>query len=166
MTPHTLPADGIVCSHLNVQPDWLDYNGHMNVAYYLVAFEHGVEDLKTTYGLDADYRAAKLRSTVALESHLTYQNEAAEGEPLQITTRILATDGKRLHVAQAMTRDGTLLATQEILSISFDLAARKTCPFEPSLLARINALVEAQMTTSRPTWIGRTISLKASKPTE
>jgi acyl-CoA thioester hydrolase len=164
MSSRSTPPDGVVRSTITVQSDWLDYNGHMNVAYYLVAFEQGIEDLKCTYGLDAEYRATQQRSTVALESHVTYQREAMEGQQLRIESQILATDGKRLHIAQAMYRDTTLLATQEILSISFDLAARKTCPFDPRLLSRINALIEARSATARPAWVGRTITLTASKP--
>ncbi|MSR12970.1 MAG: thioesterase-like protein [Gammaproteobacteria bacterium] len=164
MSAEVLPADGIVHSHLTVLSEWLDYNRHMNVAYYLVAFEQGIEDVKCAYGLDAAYRATKQRSTAALEAHLTYQNEANEGERLRVETRILDTDGKRLHLAQALYRGDLLLATQEVLSISFDLAARRSCSFEPELAVRIAALIAAQATLPRPGWVGRAISLKASKP--
>jgi acyl-CoA thioester hydrolase len=164
MSIDNLPRDGIVRSAVTVLSEWLDYNEHMNVAYYLVAFEQGIEDLKNAYGLDAAYRAANQRSTVALEAHLTYQNEANEGEQLRVETRILDTDGKRLHLAQALYRDDVLVSTQEVLSISFDLAARRTCPFEPALLSRIKTLIAAQSTLPRPGWIGRAISLSASKP--
>lgn len=159
-----LPADGIVRTLLTVKPEWLDYNDHVNVAYYVVAFEHGIEDLKATYGLDASYRQEHQRSTVALEVHLTYQNEARRGDDLRIESRILGTDGKRLHLCQAMYRETTLLTTQEVISISFDLMARRTCPFAPELLVKIEALQVAQAKHSPPSWVGRSISLEAKKP--
>ena len=145
-------------------PAWLDYNGHMNVAYYNAAFDLAIEDLKIAYGLTEAYRLATQRSTVALEAHITYQSEAKLGDELRIESRIVDTDGKRLHLAQAMYRATTLLSTQETLSISFDLAARRSCRFEPLLLAQIEALQRAQATVVKPSWIGRTISLRAGKP--
>lgn len=164
MTPETEARDGIVLTHLTVRPEWLDYNDHMNVAWYNAAFDLAIEDLKAAYGLDAAYRLAHGRSTVALEAHITYQREATLGDALRIESRILATDGKRLHLAQAMFRDATLLATQETLSLSFDLAARRSCPFDPALRARIDALVAAQAAGPRPTWIGRRIGLDSPRP--
>ncbi len=136
----------------------------MNVAYYNAAFDLAIEDLKCAYGLNEAYRLAKQRSTVALEAHITYQSEASLGDELRIESRILDTDGKRLHLGQAMYRATTLLSTQETLSISFDLAARRSCPFEPILLARIEALQRAQAAVPRPGWIGRTIGLRSVKP--
>ena len=162
--PVELPADGLVITRLEVLPEWLDYNGHMNVAYYIAAFDLAIEDLKATYGLDAAYREAHRRSTVALESHITYQQEAHLGEALRIESRILGTDGRRLHVAQAMYRDTTLLATQEALSVSFDLDARRSCFFDPSLRARIEALQVAQAAAGIPSWVGRRIGLDTRRP--
>ncbi len=164
MNERALPANGIVITELAVKPEWLDYNDHMNVAYYIAAFDLGIEDLKSTYGLDETYRKAHQRSTVALEAHITYQNEASLGDHLRIESRILATDGKRLHICQAMYREETLLATQEAMSISFDLAARRSCPFDPALKQRIEVLQKAQATLPAPGWVGRTIGLGTPRP--
>lgn len=163
-TPLALPADGLVITRLEVLPAWLDYNGHMNVAYYIAAFDLAIEDLKATYGLDAAYREAHRRSTVALESHITYQQEAHLGEALRIESRILGTDGRRLHIAQAMYRDTTLLATQEALSVSFDLDARRSCPFDPPIKARIDVLQAAQAIAGTPSWVGRRVGLDTRRP--
>lgn len=160
-----LPANGIILSHLTVKPEWLDYNDHMNVAYYNAVFDLAIEDVKAAYGLTEAYRLANQRSTVALEAHITYQQEATLGDELRIESRILETDGKRLHLCQAMYRDTTLLATQETLSLSFNLATRRSCPFDPSLLARIEDLQRAQAWVLKPGWIGRTIGLRSLKPT-
>lgn len=157
-------STGIIITHLTVRPEWLDYNGHMNVAYYNAAFDIAIEDLKAAYGLTETYRVRQQRSTVALEAHITYQNEAHLDDALRIESRIFATDGKRLHLGQAMYRDTTLLSTQETLSLSFDLATRRSCPFEPALLARIEALQQAQARLPKPGWIGRTIGLGSPRP--
>lgn len=155
---------GLVITRLTVKPEWLDYNDHMNVAYYHTAFDLAIEDLKVAYGLTTAYRELHQRSTVALEAHITYQNEAMLGDPLRIESRIVATDGKRVHIGQAMYRDTTLLATQEALSLSFNLATRLSCPFDSPLLTRIQALQQAQAALPKPVWIGRTIGLGAGRP--
>ncbi len=160
----TIPENGIVVTTATVLPEWLDYNDHMNVAYYIATFDLGIDELKAVYGIDSDYIAMQQRSTVALEAHITYQNEASLGETLQIGTRILDFDSKRTHLYQEMFRGEDLLATQETLSISFDLKARKSQPFAPAIAANIEAMYQAQLAVPRPEWVGRAVGIRRGKP--
>jgi acyl-CoA thioester hydrolase len=164
MRPHPIPERGLVIDETAVIPEWIDYNGHMNVAYYIKAFEIGIDSYKAVVGMTLDYIERTGRSTVALESHITYQQEAHLGERLRIETRILDCDGKRVHVYQEIYRDSTLLATQETLAISFDTRARRTSPFEPAIAENYRHLVEAQAAQTRPPWVGRAISISARRP--
>jgi acyl-CoA thioester hydrolase len=164
MSALPIPARGIVISHCEVLPAWLDYNQHMNVAYYLVAFELGIDDYKAIVGLDLAYIERELRSTVALESHITFQNEASLGEKLRVETRIIDFDGKRAHIYQELFRGETLLATQETLSISFDLKARRSAPFEAHIATGYRELMAAQANLERPKWVGRSIGIGKGKP--
>lgn len=164
MSEPAIPADGIVRSSVEVLPEWLDYNDHMNVAYYLVAFETGIDAYKDVVGIDLAYIEREQRSTVALESHITFQNEANLGEQLEVQTRIIDFDGKRAHVYQELYRGDDLLATQETLAISFDTAARKTRPFEDHIAANYRALMAAQSSLPRPRWVGRSIGIGQGKP--
>ena len=164
MHASSIPADGLVIDHATVVPEWIDYNGHMNVAYYIKAFELGIDAYKAVVGMTLDYIEREGRSTVALESHITYQQEAHLGEALRIETRILDCDGKRVHVYQEICRDSSLLATQETLAISFDTRARRTSPFEAVIAENYRRLVEAQASLPRPAWVGRAISITARKP--
>ena len=113
MSATPLPANGLVITTAEVIPAWLDYNEHMNVTYYLVAFETGIEAYKHLVGLTPAYIAGRRRSTVALEAHITYQREASLGDRLRIETRVLDCDGKRAHVYQEMYRDDLLLSVIE-----------------------------------------------------
>ena len=164
MHPHPIPDHGLVIDMTIVVPAWIDYNGHMNVAYYIKAFEIGIDSYKAVVGMTLDYIERTGRSTVALESHITYQQEAHLGEHLRIETRILDCDGKRVHVSQEIYRDTTLLATQETLAIGFDARARRSNPFEPAIAENYRRLVEAQAALPRPPWVGRAISLNARRP--
>ena len=164
MHAYPIPVHGLVIDEAAVIPAWIDYNGHMSVAYYTKAFEIGIDSYKAVVGMTLDYIERAGRSTVALEAHVTYQQEAHLGERLRIETRILACDGKRVHVYQEIYRDTTLLATQETLAISFDTRARRTSPFEPAIADNYRRLVEAQAALPRPPWVGRAISITARRP--
>jgi acyl-CoA thioester hydrolase len=155
-----IPDQGLVITHYTVLPEWLDYNNHMNVAYYIATFDLGIDALKAVYGIDARYIETEQRSTVALEAHITYQNEASLGEQLDVHTRILDFDAKRTHLYQEMYRGGVLLATQETLSISFDLQARKSSAFDPAIGARIAMLYEAQRELPKPKWVGNAVGIR------
>ena len=160
MTVKDLPANGIVSTTAEVLPEWLDYNDHMNVAYYVAAFDLGIDAFKAVLGIDLDYINREKKSTVALESHITYQREASLGEELRIETRLLNFDGKRCHLYQEMYRQQTLLSTLESLSISFDTTLRRSCPFEPVMAARYRQAFEAQKIVPIPEWVGKSVSMK------
>jgi acyl-CoA thioester hydrolase len=156
----SIPDEGVVITHYTVLPEWLDYNNHMNVAYYIATFDLGIDALKAVYGINPSYIEREQRSTVALEAHITYQNEASLGEQLDVHTRVLDFDTKRTHLYQEMYRSDVLLATQETLSISFDLRARKSCAFDVTIAARIAALHEAQQALPRPDWVGSSVGIR------
>jgi acyl-CoA thioester hydrolase len=143
-----------------VLPEWIDYNGHMNVAYYLLAFDHATDLFFDYLGLDADHRAATGGSTFAGDIHLTYQRELREGDRLRITTQLLGYDEKRLRFFQCMyhAEEGFLAATMEGLALYVDLARRKVAPFPASTLARLAAVFAAHGDLPLPSEAGRTIS--------
>jgi len=85
-----------------VLSEWIDINGHMNVAYYVLAFDRAVDTLWTELGITSDYIEACKCSTFAVECHVTYQAELREDEPYLITSQILAYDEKRIHQFQRM----------------------------------------------------------------
>ena len=161
----TLPANGIVSTEVEVLPDWIDYNDHMNVAYYVAAFDLGIDAFKAVIGIDLAYIEREKRSTVALESHITYQREASLGEKLRVDTRLLDYDGKRCHIYQEMYRGDELLSTLETLSISFDTAARKSCPFADDVAPRYQQMHESQKNLPIPEWVGKSVGIKRKNPT-
>src|SRR5690242_16223579 len=105
-----------------VPAEWIDYNGHMNVAYYLLAFDRGTDGLLDHLGLGGRYRAATNHSIYVLEAHLTYEREVKEGDPIRIATQLLDADGKRLHVFHRMFHEtaGYLAATNELMALHVD----------------------------------------------
>ena len=151
---------------LSVKPEWIDYNGHMNVAYYMVAFDLGVDQLMDSVGLGQAYRAAKDCSTFALESHITYESEMLVDDPIRVRSVFLESDKKRFVYYMEMTHGetGILVATLLQLSIHMDLRARRTALMPPDIQANITRMRQAQSVLARPSRVGRVIQLYSKRP--
>ena len=130
----------------HVLPEWIDYNDHMNVAYYLLAFDHAVDELWQVFGLTEDYIRTHSSSTIAVESHVTWRRELVEGAPYVITTQVLAFDEKRIHQFQRMyhAEDGFLAATCEWMNLHFDTGIRRVAPWPEKIRARIAEFADNQ----------------------
>lgn len=160
MTRPTVDEKGVHTMHLAVLPAWLDYNGHMNVAYYSLAFDQAGEELLKCAGMGEAYTATTRNSWMALEAHITYQNEAKLDENLRIASRVLDCSAKCAHLYQEMFRDTELLATQEQLALHVSLDTRRGAPFEPAVMAEIERFRALQADLPRPPWIGRQIGIR------
>ena len=110
-----------------VEPDWVDYNGHMTEAAFLTAFGWASDSLFRYLGIDEDYRDGG-HSFYTVETHINYQTEAALGEPLRVTTQVLGCDAKRLHIFHAMYRGDSekLLCTTEQMLLHVDSGAGRS----------------------------------------
>jgi len=160
----TLPDNGLCEYCATVGRDWLDYNEHMNVAFYLKAFDDAGEGLTVAIGMGAEYTRQTRNSWVALESHITFQNEALLGDTLRIESRVLDFDDKKMHIYQEMFRGEELLATHEQLGLHFSTEARRGSVFTPEVRANLERLHRAQAALPRPAAVGRAISLTRRKP--
>ena len=145
-----------------VRPEWIDYNGHMNVAYYVLAFDHATDRLLDHTGLGLAYVEAENRSVFVLEMHVTYEREVTEGDPLAFTTRILDIDAKRVHLFHNMHHgtEGWLAAANELVLMHIDLEARRSCPLPDSALETLKAIHHSQADLPMPPQTGRVIGLK------
>lgn len=143
-----------------VRPEWIDYNGHMNVAYYVLAFDYATDAFFDHIGLDDSYRAKSANSTFAVEAHLTYQREVAEGDPLRFTTQLLGFDDKRLHFVHRMYHagEGFLAATSEWLSLHIDLRVRRVSILPESIKTRLAEIMDSHERLPRPPEAGRVIN--------
>ena len=156
------PGQPLVAHRDRVQPEWIDYNGHMNVAYYVLAFDRATDALFDAVGLDAAYRERTKFSTFALECHVVYKREVAEGDPLRFEVQMLDFDGRFFHYLCRMFHDGEnfLAATVEWISCGVDLATRRPATFPPEIAALFQALWDAHRDMPRPPEAGRTIGIK------
>lgn len=139
-----------------VQPEWLDGNGHMNLAYYVLVFDRGTDAWLDLAGLGAAYRASVRCSVFAVETHTLYRRESRLGDPLTVRSRLAAADGKRIHLVHEMTSQGIETALQEVLFLHVDLTTRRAAPLDASVMARLVALAPPA-DVPMPAWAGRHI---------
>jgi acyl-CoA thioester hydrolase len=149
-----------------VQQAWVDYNDHVNVGFYVVAFDLATDAALEVVDLGERYRKATDRSVFVAELHVTYQNELRQGEGFLVDTVLVGCDAKRLHMMHVMRRaaDGARAATCELLLMHVDLKERRTVPVPPPQAALLAALVAAQADLPRPPETGRAVSLAAKRP--
>jgi acyl-CoA thioester hydrolase len=146
-----------------VPPEWIDYNGHMNVAYYVLAFDHATDALIDYLGMDADYRERAQCSIFVLETHVNYQRELVANDPLRITTQLLGFDSKRIHYFHRMyhAQKGFLAATTELIVMHVDLSQRHSAPMPLFVLDKLNAIMTQHLQLPRPPQSGRVIGVRA-----
>lgn len=147
-----------------VRPEWLDYNGHMNVAYYVLAFDHATDALLDHLALGAAYRALTDRSVFVAEAHVTYRRELGVGEAMRFTTQVLGADAKRLHVFHRLWREDELAATNELMLIHVDLSTHRAAPWPEPQASAVATLAAVHAALPRPPETGRAIGLSQTRP--
>jgi acyl-CoA thioester hydrolase len=145
-----------------VAREWIDYNGHMNVAYYVLAFDRATDLLFDYLGLGEAYRRATNHSIFALEAHVTYERELREGEVFTVETRLIDADRKRLHMFHTMTKGDSaeLAATMEVMALHVDLAGPRSAPMPDEAWAKIETLLAAHQQLPTPPQLGRKIGIR------
>ena len=145
-----------------VLPEWIDYNGHMNVAFYVLAFDKGTDALLEQLGMDEAYREREQCSVFTLEGHVNYLRELRLGEPFALTLQLLDYDAKRVHYFQHMhhAEQGFLAATTELIILHMDMRQRRSSPMPTTVQAKLAALWEQQKTLPKPVQAGSVIGIR------
>ena len=158
----TIPAPFAAPGTVLVRPEWIDYNGHMNVGYYHVAFDMAAEEFFQFLGFTPDFRDRNGSTTFALEAHLNFLREVRAGDALRFEARLLDYDAKRIHFYQEMFHadEGFLAASYESLSAHVSVAHRRTAPMPPELLERLSRVKAAHAALPRPWQVGHVISAR------
>ena len=144
-----------------VLPEWIDANGHMNLAYYVVLFDQATDLMYDVLGIGQAYRRATGNATFIAETHTLYEREVLEGERVRVTAHLLGADAKRVHYFHEMfhAEGGHRVAAQELMALHIDMASRRVAPFPPDLHARIQAMVRERAGSDLPKGVGRRIAM-------
>lgn len=144
-----------------VLSEWVDWNGHMNVAFYVTAFDQASGAFMRNMGLGRRYVEGKLGMTFVLEIHVTYDREMREGAPMRFTTQLLAHDAKRVHLYNEMfnAEQDYLAATSETILMNIDYTTRRSAPWPLPVAERLETLWQTHKDAPWPAKAGRVMGL-------
>jgi len=150
-----------VSSVMRVEPQWIDYNGHLNMAYYNVLFDRAVDETYELVGVGTDYVAERQHSVFTAEVHVRYLRELHAGDPVRVTFQLLDYDTKRLHYFEQLfhAEDGWVSATSENLSLHVDMASKKSTPFPREVADRLAEMKASHALLPLPEAAGRRIGM-------
>ena len=122
-----------------VKPEWIDHNGHMNVAYFVLAFDEATDAAYETWGIGIEYPETSGCSVFTLGMNVDYLGELFEGDAIRIETTLVDQDAKRIHYFHRMIKaeSGQLTATNECLCMNVDLATRKASLFSAEVSTKL-----------------------------
>lgn len=154
-TRQTRQQTALVPDHTaTVRPEWIDYNGHMNEAFYVLVFGHATDAMMIETGMGQRYREESGCSLYTAEAHVRYLREVSEGAELTVRTRILGVDAKKVRLVLEMRAAGKKdpVATSELLMIHVDQSAGRAAPFPDAVREHFASLKE-----KAPSWAGGSI---------
>ena len=150
-----------VSSVMRVEPGWIDYNGHLNMAYYNVLFDRAVDEVYELLDLGLAYVETTEHSTFTAEVHVRYLRELLADAPVRVTFQLLAYDTKRLHYFEQLfhAEEGWLSATSENMALNVNMVAKKTAAFPDNVMERLALMQAAHGKLPIPDGAGRRIAM-------
>ncbi len=150
-----------VSSQMTVEPQWIDFNGHLNMAYYNVLFDRALDEAYALVGIGEEYLKAHQHSTFTAEVHVRYLREIHEGDPVRVTFQLLAFDAKRIHFFEQLfhATEGWVSATSENMTLHVDMTAKKVAPFPERIMKSLARMKAAHSRLPMPEAVGRRISM-------
>jgi len=144
-----------------IEDQWIDYNGHFNMAYYNVLFDRDSDVSLTLIGLGPEYVKQTGNSYFTLEAHISYLRELHPGDQVWIATQILDFDAKRIHYVQKMhhAKENWIACVTENIVMHVGLITKKSSPFPTDVLEKIKIAHEAHKTLPIPLQVGHKIGI-------
>jgi acyl-CoA thioester hydrolase len=157
----TEPPTPFISSVMTVEPQWIDYNGHLNMAYYNVLFDRAVDEVYELLGIGPSYLKRSGHSTFTAEVHVRYLREIHEGDPVRVEFQLLDFDEKRIHYFETLkhAEEGWVSAKSENMTLHVDMTTKKVVPFPDDVLRALAAMKEAHAKLSVPAGAGRSIKM-------
>ncbi|WP_269930368.1 thioesterase family protein [Aminobacter sp. HY435] len=155
-----MPAP-FVSSVMEIEKGWIDYNGHLNMAYYNVLFDRCSDEALDLLGMGADYARDRRFTIYTAEVHVCYVQELHLDHRVTASFQLLDHDDKRVRVYQELRHvDGWLAATSEYLALHVDMNGPKVAPFPGDVLAKVEAMRSAHAALPMPERAGRSIGIR------
>jgi acyl-CoA thioester hydrolase len=150
-----------VSSVMRVEPGWIDFNGHLNMAYYNVLFDRALDEVYELAGIGQTYLKEAHCSFFTAEVHIRYLRELHANDPARVTFQLIDYDSKRLHYFEQLfhATEGFVSATSESLALHIDMNKRKTAPFPVAVTKSLARLKASHARLPRPEAAGRRIAM-------
>lgn len=144
-----------------IEPQWIDYNGHFNMAYYNVLFDRDSDRVLSLLGLGPAYIRKTGNSYFTLEAHVTYLRELRPEHQVKIDTQFLDCDKKRLHYVQTMRHatEAWIACISENMVMHINMTAKKSSPFPDDILEKLSAAHLAHAALPIPSQVGHQIGI-------
>jgi acyl-CoA thioester hydrolase len=151
----------LTTSEMGIEPDWIDYNGHLNMAYYSVLFDRSADDAYELLGMGPNYARERRHTTYSAEFHICYLRELHLDHRVRCRFQLIDFDEKRFHTYQELFHvDGWVAATAETLTLHIDMSGPKVAPMPADILERMRKMHEAHSALPRPERVGRSIAIR------
>ncbi len=156
----TIPAP-FMSSVMEIREDWIDFNGHLNMAYYNVLFDQCADEAYDLLGFGPDYLKNSGFTTFTGEFHLCYLRELKLGDQVRVSLQLVDHDQSKFHTYQEIHHvDGWLAATGEALGLHIDRSGPRVAPFPEDIAARVAAMKAAHDPLGWPERAGRKVGIR------
>jgi acyl-CoA thioester hydrolase len=151
-----------VSSAMRLDPQWIDYNGHLNVAYYVLLFDRAVDECYAVLGIGEEYARSRKATLFAAEAHIGFRRELKAADMVRSTLQLLDFDEKRLHYFMEMrhAHEGWLAASSENMALHVDMGTRRVAPFPDDVLANLALMKAAHSRLPAPQYAGSRIAMR------
>ena len=134
----------------SVKPEWIDYNGHMQDAFYGLVFSYAVDAFQDWVGFDAAYRTETGCTIYLVEEHKYFLREVKESDPLTVQISVLGVSEKLFHLHCVMQSDGHDVAISELMEMHVcQKPTPKGAPIPHDIVARLNELITSDTKKSQ-----------------
>lgn len=150
----------VIAPTRGLDPAWLDYNGHLNMAYYNVLFDKAVDHAFALIGSGPDYLKSRNMSFFTAEAHVCYLRELKPDAQVNATVQLFDHDAKRLHFYQEIRHvEGWVSATSETLLLHVDMSGPRAAAMPEDIFAKVTEMAEAHANLPRPERAGRSVQI-------
>ena len=163
MTHHTNEIVPFKSKDRKVKKSWIDYNGHMNVAYYTFAFDGAIDEfLEQALGIGPSFIREEKKGFYALQTQYRYLQELLLKDSFYISIFVADFTIKQMHLMLQMfdLPGKKTYATCETIMVNVDLQKRRSCRYSESLFKRISELYDASEQLRSSTSMGQPIGLR------
>ena len=146
---------------MDIKPEWIDQNGHLNMAYYGVLFDTGVDEACKELGLGWEYTAQGTHTTYSAEFRIRYVRELHLGATVRCSFRLLDVGPKSFHFCQELIHaEGWVAATGEGISLHIDQSGPKVVPYPAEVKAKLDEVLAQHAALPVPDWVGAPMRIR------